>query len=209
MVAVTVDLRRLRPHAPRVLSFVRRSSGGGDETARQCEPSSRARIRHGEDTAVGRGDRRAAPDSSMAAARRIPPWPPPPSLTRIGSAHARSARLPPPAGVSDPATGKRRATVCWEARQATAGDGVLGGEAGDDGRRCVGRRGGRRRMGGEAGPQCVVQGGGEVAPDLFEGGRLPRRVWSARGGRAEDRRDVVPIFSRRFILFSCRDKRSR
>jgi hypothetical protein len=55
MVAVAVDLRRLRPHAPRVLAFVRRSSGGGDETARRWDPSSRARIRLGEDTAVGGG----------------------------------------------------------------------------------------------------------------------------------------------------------
>jgi hypothetical protein len=62
MVAVAVDLRRLRPHAPRVLAFVRRSSGGGDETARRWDPSSRARIRLGEDTAVGGGGRRAAPD---------------------------------------------------------------------------------------------------------------------------------------------------
>jgi hypothetical protein len=103
MAAVTVDLRRLRPHAPRVLTFVRRSSGGGDETARQWEPSSRARIRLGEDTAVGGvgGPHRIW----FPAARRILPWPPPPSLTHVGSSHARSARLPPPAGVLDPATG--------------------------------------------------------------------------------------------------------
>jgi hypothetical protein len=45
MAAVAIDLRPLRPHAPRVLAFVRRSSGGGDETAQRWESSSGARIR--------------------------------------------------------------------------------------------------------------------------------------------------------------------
>jgi hypothetical protein len=81
--------------------------------------------------------------------------------------------------------------VRWEARRATA---HWEATAGDDGWEA------------EAGSRCDVQGGGEVAPDLFEGGgRLARRVWSARGGRAEDRRDVVPIFSRRSSFFSRRE----
>jgi hypothetical protein len=103
----------------------------------------------------------------------------------------------------------------WEARRwrtcsATAGDGALGGEAGDGGRRALGGEesdGGRRRMGGEpvenlfrdGGRRCIGRRGGRRRV-----GRRGKRRRATADGRRMRGRDAMckaegrlrPIYSK-------------